>query len=94
MTDTLIGDQRLPKECPTTTRCKPYKSYPEAFKLEALRLLEVSDRPASEVARQLGIRRNHLYKLKEQMSQAARGLMLLRLLALGFSGKWKLSKAH
>lgn len=41
---------------------KPYKTYPEAFKLEALRLLEQSDRPASEVARQLGIRRNQLYR--------------------------------
>lgn len=48
---------------------KPYKTYPEAFKLEALRLLEESDRPASEVARQLGIRRNQLYKWKEQMTQ-------------------------
>ena len=48
---------------------KPYQTYPEAFKLEALRLLEESDRPASEIARQLGIRRNQLYKWKEQMSQ-------------------------
>lgn len=48
---------------------KPYQTYPEAFKLEALRLLEESDRPVSEVARQLGIRRNQLYKWKEQMSQ-------------------------
>ena len=52
-----------------TVKRKPYKTYPEAFKLEALRLLEESDRPASEVARQLGIRRNQLYKWKEQMSQ-------------------------
>ena len=48
---------------------KPYHTYPEAFKLETLRLLEESDRPASEIARQLGIRRNQLYKWKEQMSQ-------------------------
>lgn len=48
---------------------RPYKSYPEAFKLEALRLLESSGRPASEIARELGIRRNQLYKWKEQMSQ-------------------------
>ena len=50
-----------------TIKRKPYKTYPEAFKLEALRMMEGSDRPASEIARQLGIRRNQLYKWKEQM---------------------------
>ena len=44
---------------------KPYKTYPKEFKLEALRLMEESDRPASEIAMQLGIRRNQLYKWKE-----------------------------
>lgn len=48
---------------------KPYQTYPEAFKLEALRLLAESGRPASEIARELGIRRNQLYKWKEQMTQ-------------------------
>ena len=48
---------------------KPYKTYPEAFKLEALRLLDTSDRPASEIALQLGIRRNQLYKWKEHMAK-------------------------
>jgi transposase len=48
---------------------KPYKTYPKEFKLEALRLVEESDRPASEIARELGIRRNLLYKWKEQMDK-------------------------
>jgi transposase len=48
---------------------KPYKSYPKDFKLEALRLMEESGQPASEVARRLGIRRNQLYKWKEQMAK-------------------------
>ena len=48
---------------------RPYKTYPKEFKLEAIRLMEESDRPASEVAMQLGIRRNQLYKWKEQMSK-------------------------
>ena len=48
---------------------RPYKTYPKEFKLEALRLMEESDRPASEVAMQLGIRRNQLYKWKEQMTK-------------------------
>ena len=52
-----------------TTKRKPYQTYPKAFKLEALKLMETSDKPASEIARQLGIRRNQLYKWKEQMTK-------------------------
>lgn len=48
---------------------KPYKTYPKEFKLEALRMMEESEQPASEIARQLGIRRNQLYKWKEQMAK-------------------------
>ena len=39
---------------------KPYKTYTKEFKLEALRLMEQSERPASVIAMQLGIRRNQL----------------------------------
>jgi transposase len=49
------------------TKRRSYETYPREFKLEALRLLESSDRPAAEIARELGIRRNQLYKWKEQM---------------------------
>ena len=52
----------------TTTR-KPYNTYTKEFKLEALRLMAESDRPASEIAMKLGIRRNQLYKWKEQMTK-------------------------
>jgi transposase len=52
-----------------TRNRKPYKTYTKEFKLEALRLMEESDRPASEIAMQLGIRRNQLYKWKEQMKK-------------------------
>ena len=48
---------------------KTYTSYSKEFKLEAIRLMEESDRPASEIAIQLGIRRNQLYKWKEQLIQ-------------------------
>ena len=51
------------------TKRKPYKTYTREFKLEALRLMEESDRPASEIAMELGIRRNQLYKWKEQLAQ-------------------------
>jgi len=52
-----------------TGKRRPYKTYPKEFKLEAIRLMEASDQPASEIARQLGIRRNQLYKWKEQMTK-------------------------
>ena len=47
-----------------TKQRKPYKTYPKEFKLEALRLMNDSNRPASEIAMELGIRRNQLYKWK------------------------------
>jgi transposase len=53
-----------------TRKRKPYKTYSKEFKLEALRLMEESERPASEIAMQLGIRRNQLYKWKDQMKKA------------------------
>ncbi len=42
------------------------KTFSKAFKLEAINLLEHSDMTATEVARQLGIRRNQLYKWQAQ----------------------------
>jgi len=35
------------------------------FKLEAVRLLEEGKKPASDIARELGVRRNQLYKWKD-----------------------------
>ena len=35
---------------------KPYKTYSREFKLEALRLAAVGDKPATQIARELGIR--------------------------------------
>jgi len=52
-----------------SSKRRPYKTYTKAFKLEALRLMAETDKPASEIAMQLGIRRNQLYKWKEQMNQ-------------------------
>ncbi len=53
-----------------TTKRKPYKTYTKEFKLEAIRLMEESDRPSAEIAMQLGIRRNQLYKWKEQLARS------------------------
>ena len=52
-----------------TIKRRPYNTYPREFKLEAIRLMAESDRPASEIAMQLGVRRNQLYKWKEQMTK-------------------------
>ena len=46
---------------------KPYKTYTKAFKIEAVRLMNESDKSPSELATELGIRRNQLYKWKEQL---------------------------
>ena len=48
---------------------KPSKTFPREFKLEALRQLEAGTRPATELARELGIRANQLYKWREQQVQ-------------------------
>ena len=45
------------------------KKYTSEFKREAVRLMESSEKPSSDVARQLGVRRNQLYKWKEQMDK-------------------------
>ncbi len=42
------------------------------FKLEAVRLLTQSGRPGAEVARELGIRRNQLYKWATQLKGKGR----------------------
>ncbi len=43
-------------------------TYTKEFKIEAVRLLESGKTPGSDIARQLGIRRNLLYKWQEQLS--------------------------
>ena len=48
---------------------KPYQTYTKEFKLEAIGLMDTSGRPASEIAMELGIRRNQLYKWKTQLEK-------------------------
>ena len=45
------------------------KSFTAEFKREAVRLLETSQKPAADLARELGVRRNQLYKWKEHLSK-------------------------
>lgn len=49
------------------------KKYTSQFKREAVRLMESSEKPPSDLARQLGVRRNQLYKWKEQLSRRGAG---------------------
>ena len=43
------------------------QTYSKEFKLEAVRLLDTTDKPAAELARELGIKRNQLYKWQDQL---------------------------
>ena len=52
-----------------TGKRKPYKTFTKEFKQEAVRMMEESGRQPSEIAMELGIRRNQLYKWKEQLSE-------------------------
>jgi transposase-like protein len=43
------------------------KRFTKEFKLEAVRLLNKGERPAAELARELGVDRNRLYKWQEEV---------------------------
>lgn len=45
------------------------KQYTKQFKVEAVRLLEQTKKPAAELARELGVRRNQLYKWKRALTE-------------------------
>jgi transposase len=46
---------------------RKYQRYTQEFKLEAIRLMNEADQPAVQLARDLGIRVNQLYKWKKQL---------------------------
>jgi transposase len=46
--------------------------YNKDFKLEAVRLLELGQKPATELALELGIARNQLYKWQAQLGKAGK----------------------
>jgi transposase len=41
--------------------------YPKEFKIEAVRLLNSGDKPASELAMELGVKRTLLYRWRDQL---------------------------
>ena len=48
---------------------KKYQRYTREFKLEAIRLSDESDKPVTQVARELGLRVNQIYKWKKQLEE-------------------------
>lgn len=48
-----------------TTR--KHTHYTKEFKLEAIRLADESDKPVAQIARELGIRQNQIYKWKKAL---------------------------
>jgi transposase len=46
---------------------KKYTRYSREFKLEAIRLADESGKPVTQVARELGLRVNQIYKWKKQL---------------------------
>ena len=48
---------------------KAYKTYPREFKLEAIRLAKESGIPVTQVARELGLRVNQIYKWRKQLEE-------------------------
>jgi transposase len=59
-----------------TTRA--YRRFSKEFKLEAIRLVKESGKPAAQVARELGIRVNQIGKWRKQLDEQQAG---------AFSGK-------
>jgi transposase len=57
---------------------RAYKTYSKEFKVEAVRLAEESDQPVTQVARELGLRVNQIYKWRKQLEEKQGG---------AFSGK-------
>lgn len=48
---------------------KKYQRYSKEFKLEAVRLADETDKPVTQVARELGLRVNQIYKWKKQLEE-------------------------
>lgn len=48
------------------------KHYDKQFKLEAVRLLELEQKPAAQLALELGIERNRLYKWQAQLRKVGK----------------------
>jgi len=59
------------KECSMSKRA--YKTYTKEFKVEAVRLATESDRPVTQLARELGLQVNQIYKWRKQLDEKEDG---------------------
>lgn len=50
-------------------RKRKRQRFTKEFKLEAVRLMEAGQKPAAQLAMELGVRRNQLYKWQEQLRE-------------------------
>lgn len=50
-----------------------YKKFSKEFKIEAIRLAEESDQPVTQVARELGLRVNQIYKWRKELEEKQEG---------------------
>ena len=50
---------------------RQYKKYSKEFKLEAVRLAEESDKPVTQIARELNLRVNQIYKWRKELTSKA-----------------------
>lgn len=48
------------------------QTFSKEFKFETVRLLEVTSKPVADITRELGVRRNQLYKWQEQLRSRAK----------------------
>ena len=52
---------------------RTYKTYSKEFKVEAIRLAAESDRPVTQVARELGIHVGQIYNWRTQFNKLSKG---------------------
>jgi transposase len=58
------------KQAPNATKAKRVRtSFSKEFKLQAVELLELGQKNPTELAMELGIRRNQLYKWRDQLNR-------------------------
>ena len=50
---------------------RTYRKFTKEFKLQAIQQMELSDKPVTQIARELDIRVNQIYKWKRQMTEKA-----------------------
>ena len=73
---------------------RAYKTYSKEFKVEAVRLAAESDKPVTQVARELGLRVNQIYKWRKELEEKQDSAFSRRRAAKDKDAEiWRLKKA-